>query len=480
MFQFIRRTRIGRLGAAAVASIIPAGEPMYRFRLRRGTLAAALVTILAASGAVLPTAAASVASPEQLAMKILLIGEGPADVTTAAWRSALDSEGVPYTLVNATGAPGNESVSLPALSSGSTGNYNGVVIADSPGDYAAGALTALTSYESAFGVRQVDGYMYPSPALGVTDATSGALDGTTAMLTSAGLAAFGQLKGPVPFDAGAYGYGATVNSGAPYTSFLTDSAGDTMAGVYQHPDTGVAELALNFDYNANQTQWLLLAPGLINWVTQDTHLGLYRNYFGQDIDDTFFPDNEWSSQYQCTPASINPPDYTCPPAVQGVPAGSAPGVPADVQMSAADVAYVANWEQQTGITLELAFNGQGACTTDSVADESDANCTGSYTDGGTTYTDPGQDVETGYPDDSGLSMPCWPTSLISIGSRTPGRTNSSAATYGSRRHSPQWRPADRAALLPPGRTATRSPPRPHTANPSHPRPSPSRSGAAVR
>ena len=36
--------------------------------------------------------------------------------------------------------------------------------------------------------------------------------------------------------------------------------------------------------------------------------------------------------------------------------------PADVQMSAADVAYVVAWEKQTGITLNLAFNGIGACT----------------------------------------------------------------------------------------------------------------------
>ena len=63
----------------------------------------------------------------------------------------------------------------------------------------------------------------------------------------------------------------------------------------------MAELSLYFNYNAAQLQWLLLAPGLINWVTQDTHLGLYRNYFGQDIDDNFIADNEWSSQYQCTP-----------------------------------------------------------------------------------------------------------------------------------------------------------------------------------
>ena len=122
--------------------------------------------------------------------------------------------------------------------------------------------------------------MSPDPALGVTEAAGGALDGTTGTLTSAGLTAFPQLKGPVPFDTGSYGYGATVSSGAPYTPFLTNSAGNTMAGVYQHPGTdpqaGVSELALNFDCNASQTQWRLLAPGLINWVTNNTHLGLYR------------------------------------------------------------------------------------------------------------------------------------------------------------------------------------------------------------
>jgi hypothetical protein len=179
-----------------------------------------------------------------------------------------------------------------------------------------------------------------------------------------------------------------------------------MAGVYQHPSgdpqAGVAELALNFDYNASQLQWLLLAPGLINWVTQDTHLGLYRNYFGQDIDDNFIADNEWSSQFQCTPAATDPPDYTCPTADQGVAPGSGPGIPADVQMSAADVAYVVSWEQQTGIRLNLLFNAIGACTAPTAGDESSANCTGSATDGSTTYTDPGQNVDSSYPNDAGL------------------------------------------------------------------------------
>ena len=241
--------------------------------------------------------------------------------------------------------------------------------------------------------------MYPDPALGVTEATGGSLDGTTGTLTSAGLAAFPQLKGPIPFDTGSYGYGATVTTGAPYTPFLTNSAGNVMAGVYQHPGTdpqaGVSELALNFDYNASQTQWLLLAPGLINWVTNNTHLGLYRNYFGQDIDDVFIADNEWSSQFQCTPAATDPPDYNCPAADQGVAPGSAPGVPADVLMTPADVTYVTNWQKTTGIRLNLLFNAVGACSADTAANESSAICNGSTTDGSTTYTDPGQSVAAG-------------------------------------------------------------------------------------
>ena len=276
-----------------------------------------------------------------------------------------------------------------------------MVIADDPADFAAGQLTALYSYESTFGVRQVDGYAFPTPATGQTVVSSGALDGTTGTLTAAGLAAFPELKGPVPFDTGSFGAWSTVNSGAPFTPLITNSAGNALAGVYQHPSTdpqaGVSELALNFDYNANQLQWLLLAPGLINWVTQDTHLGLYRNYFGQDIDDVFIADNEWSSAVQCTPAAIDPPDYTCPAADQGIAAGT--GVaPPDVQMSAADVAYVANWEQTTGIKLNLAFNAVGACTSAN-GTASTAICNGSVTDPGGAYTDPGLATNADYPND---------------------------------------------------------------------------------
>src|SRR5215469_9927619 len=317
-------------------------------------LGACLAAVLATAGlaAVGVGGKASAATAPTLDLNVLLIADGNASPETSAWEAALTGEGVPDAAVGPSGTAPNETVTLPTLSSGSTGNFNAVVITGSPTDFASGQLTALDSYESSFGVRQVDGYMFPNPNLGVTDATSGDVSNTTGTLTAAGLTAFPELKGPIPIDSGTFGYGATVNAGAPYTSLVNNAAGNTMGGVYVHPGTdpqaGVSELSLFFDYNANQLQWLLLAPGLINWVTQDTHLGLFRNYFGMNIDDVFIPDNEWSSALQCTPAATNPVDFTCPPADQGIPAGTG-AAPPDVQMSAADVAYVTNWEAQTGI-----------------------------------------------------------------------------------------------------------------------------------
>ncbi len=42
-----------------------------------------------------------------------------------------------------------------------------------PADFAAGQLTALDTYEATFGVRQVDGYTFPTSVLGLTDVLPG-------------------------------------------------------------------------------------------------------------------------------------------------------------------------------------------------------------------------------------------------------------------------------------------------------------------
>jgi hypothetical protein len=360
-----------------------------------------------------PAVSAAAATPPTVDLKVLLIGDGASDPTTAAWESALSNEGVPYTEADATGATatagtttaaGSWTITLPALSSGTTGLFNGVVIADSPVDFAAGQLTALDTYESTFGVNQLDGYMFPDPALGATDVTSGALDGTTGTLTTAGLATFPALAGPIPFATGTFGYGATVTTGAPYTTLITNAGGNSLGGIFQHPSTdaqaNVAELSLYFDYNANQLQWLLLAPGLINWVTQGAHLGEYRNYAEMDIDDTFTPDDAWD-------ATTHEIDYN----------------DADsLRMTPEDVITSAEWSQANAFRLDQLFNYGSTVA----AQAGDLTFAGSTVDSGKPGPDPllaqfqATDPATGkpYADDYGWISHTYDTPYLDVGCAT--------------------------------------------------------------
>ncbi len=243
--------------------------------------------------------------------------------------------------------------------------------------------------------------MFPAPALGTTEVTAGALDGTTGTLTTAGLADFPELAGPIPYATGTYGYGAAITSGAPYTALITNGAGDALAGVYQHPTTdaqaGVAELSLYFNYNANQLQWLLLAPGLINWVTQGTHIGMYRNYVEMDIDDTFTPDDAWD-------ATTHEIDYTDTDSLR---------------MNPIDVATSAEWSRANNFRLDQLFNFGST-----VADE-----TGALAYNGTQSTvgpDPllaefqATDPATGkpYADDFGWISHTYDTPYLDVGCAT--------------------------------------------------------------
>src|SRR5664280_2146028 len=209
------------------------GQIILMTRLRRSVVVLAMTTVLVATLVSVVARSAAAATPVQLNLNVLLIGTASPDPTTAAWQSALSSEGVAYTSVTASGSYGAETVLLPALTTGSVGNFNGVVLADSPSAFAVGQLSALDTYESSYGVRQVDGYMYPIPAQGITEVSGGALTGT-AQLTPAGLAALPGLKGTVPFDTGTYGYPSNIGAGAPLTPWLENAAGQVLAGVYQH------------------------------------------------------------------------------------------------------------------------------------------------------------------------------------------------------------------------------------------------------
>jgi len=263
---------------------------------------------------------AQAATGQTVDLRVLLIGGAggaAADPPTAAWAAGLASQGVAFTEVDATGGIPAETVTLPTLtSSASHGLYNGVVFAGKPSDFAAGQLTNLFTYESTFGIRQLDGNFVPGyPVAGtlglnsVTDAQTGAgISSSTATLTAAGLTTFAALNGPVPIDVGVFGSPGTVASplptGATETPLLNDASGNVLIGVYQHPtaaqapsdlQAGVAEMTVGFNYNQYQSQWLLLGPGLIDWVTGDAHVGLYRNYATVHVDDVFTSDNTWDT-----------------------------------------------------------------------------------------------------------------------------------------------------------------------------------------
>ena len=96
------------------------------------------------TGVYVPAAAAAATTTSTIDLRILLIGAPPtagvADPTTAAWESALSTDGVQYTEVDAAGTAPNQTVTLPTLSSGTTGYFNGVVFADSPQDFATAAV----------------------------------------------------------------------------------------------------------------------------------------------------------------------------------------------------------------------------------------------------------------------------------------------------------------------------------------------------
>jgi putative Ig domain-containing protein len=387
--------------------------------VRRPRLAAAISIAMVAGSLAASSGTAFAATPNTLDLKVLLIGDGASDATTAAWESALNTEGVPYAEVDADGASstagtstatGSWTVTLPALSTGTTGLFNGVVIADSPDDFAAGQLSALDTYESTFGVNQVDGYMFPSPSLGATDVSGGALDGTTGTLTAAGLADFPELAGPIPFASCpaasdtvcTYGYPATA--GAAYTSIINNSGGNTLAGIYQHPSSdpqaGVAELSLFFNYNSADTQWLLLAPGLINWVTQGTHLGQYRNYVEMDIDDTFTPDDAWDT----TNHTIDYADGD------------------SLRMTPQDVISAAEWSKANNFRLDQLFNYGSTVA----AQAGDLDFAGSTVDSGVAGPDPllaefqASDPATNkpYADDFGWISHTYDTPYLDVGCAT--------------------------------------------------------------
>jgi hypothetical protein len=302
------------------------------------------------------------AAPPRVDLKVLVVTDGTPWVE--ATRAQLELEGVPTTTVNLadSGRPTITGSFLASTLADGTphAHFQGVVLSgDAPSGLSADELSALATFETAFSVRQVDGYVYPNANVGMNPPDyAGTLDGVATTVTSAARSAgFGYLAGAFkledndPNASESYGFlGQPLPNDpatdATFTPYLTatipgTNTQATLAGVYSKGRR--EQLEVSFGYNGNQLQYRYLAHGIVDWVTRGVHFGYWRNYFSVHIDDIFSYDARWSDIGKCSPG-----DGVCPP-------GTPDTTP--IRMTPADASYSAQWQQQNNFTLDLLFNG---------------------------------------------------------------------------------------------------------------------------
>jgi hypothetical protein len=326
-----------------------------RQRIRTGVLA------LTAGGLVCATSVTATATGAQAAtagprtdLRVLVVTDGgPA----SAISDALNTAGVPVTTVTL-GAAGRPAISAGYLADTVSGapraKFQAIVLPNENPGLAAGEVDAIAAYEKQYGIRQVNAYTFPSAAVGLNFPTYlGTLDGVTSTVTDpARTGAFRYLDGPVPFaDASpvvseSYGYLAAPVAGANVTPILTAAApdgsgGGTLASVYTAD--GRSQLSLTFAYSAAQSQFRLLAHGLITWLTKGVHLGYERNYFSVHVDDIFSDNSRWNAAQNCTTGNVNCGDDS-----------------PQIRMTPADVSALVAWQDRNGFPMDLYFNAFGS------------------------------------------------------------------------------------------------------------------------
>jgi hypothetical protein len=308
------------------------------------------------------------AAGPRVTLRVLVVSDG--QTQTAAIAGQLASEGVPYTVVDLTSASRpviNTAFLQDTVSGVPRAKFQAVVLPNENPFGNATELAALTAFEAQFGVRQVDAYVYPSPAVGLNYPTyAGNLDGSPAVATTAARAgALRYLKGSVKFEDNSpvvdesYGYPVVPLADDPahtahFEPYLTTpvpgvfATTGSLAGVYSHD--GRNEMVMTFAYNGAQQQFKLIAHGLVTWMTKGIHFGYDRNYFAVHVDDVFLPDARWSTAAHCTPGE------GCP-----IPAPGQPEVSTeDIRMIPADVTQAIKWQQQRGFAFDMLFNGGGS------------------------------------------------------------------------------------------------------------------------
>src|SRR6266481_1491271 len=202
-------------------------------------------------------------------LKLLVVSNGKTEADFPAMKQILDYLGTPYDVLDMTVNTGGITSSM--LSDGSChGYYQGVIFAYGAYIYTLPGMSMLTSYEQAFGVRQLNWYMYPNNDFGFNYPYNGTINSAgadSASFTSAGTTVFWYANTATPVTiSNAYIYlgtplgAAALPTGASVTPLLADASGNVLSLIYTFGD-GRQYLTQTFDSSPYLMHDLVLAYG---------------------------------------------------------------------------------------------------------------------------------------------------------------------------------------------------------------------------
>lgn len=277
------------------------------------SIAAGGTTISAVSGSISGSTGLTVSTTSacqnanSIDMNLLVVTNGMVEADYPAITTTLNYLGTPYTVFDMNANPAGITSSF--LYSGCHAFFQGVILANGGYIYTLPGANLLASFESIFGIRQVNWFTYPGSDFGFNFPTGTQNPTATpynATFTSGAQSVFpyATQTTPVPITYATI-YQATAQSGTNITPLLTDAAGNSLA-IIEDFGQGRQYLTLTFDSNQYLTHNLVLSYGLVNWVTQGLFIGEKHIYFTPQEDDWGIDDHQWQATTPCgTPSDDN-------------------------------------------------------------------------------------------------------------------------------------------------------------------------------
>jgi len=346
------------VSSTGLATVVATDNGAHAITASYGTIAAYLNSD---TGWITASSTAPIGCPSPTVdMRLLVVtnletnsGAGYADYP--AIQQILNYVGTPYDVYDAGGT-----AAAPTLSDGAChGYYQGVIFAYG-GDYynISAWQTALIDYEITFNVRQVNWYDAPDPNFGLSYTGTQIPDTETytTSFTTAAAPVFFYANTATPLtitNASVDLAAADAAAGGSLTPLLQDASGNIVSAIYAY--NGQQFLTQTFDSNQYLTHDLVVAYGLLNWVTKGVFLGDYHVYATQSIDDFFIDDSEWIPSTTCLTNLVTK-DRTLP---------DASNLPV-FRVNSSDMAQLVAWQKTkqadpllSQFELTIAFNGVG-------------------------------------------------------------------------------------------------------------------------